>query len=90
MEISFNNKGNNAEIIVTFRCGLAGEYNFTFSHNCDHPAYAGLVIEEIWDKFDKQIEAIREDAYSRGWEDKTKRRNKERYFGWTFNTIKMK
>lgn len=89
MDFNINNDGSKVEIKITFRCGYAGDYIYTFSHNVGKTSCAGLVAEALENQFNNHIKRIRQAAYNEGWEDKKKRRTKRTDFDWCANQIKM-
>lgn len=89
MKVNIKNEEDKVNIEVTFRCGYAGDYIFTFTHNTGRESTAGLVAETVYVQFTDQIAAIRKDAYEQGWKDKTQRKKKRTWFSTCFNSIKM-
>lgn len=73
------------ELVITFMNGYAGEWDYTFSHDCSHKAYAGLAASALSRQFHDQIERIRREAYENGWKDAKGRKAKRQHFSSSFN-----
>lgn len=90
MKFGIRNNGKSIEVKLTFRCGYAGNYIYTFEHNAGAKSHAGILAETIYEQFTDHIKQIRKAAYNEGWGDKTKRRTKRTDFDWCPNIINMK
>ncbi len=88
MKGSVSRDGSQINITVTVRCGSAGLYDIPLTHNCNGKVEAGFLHEQIRDSIARQIESIREQAYNKGWSDKSsKKRAKQKWFSGCFNNI---
>jgi len=77
--IRINSRGI-IEIVITFRNGDAGDYDWPFAYNAGHPSYAGLAAHALREQFSDHMQSVRKAAYEQGYKDARAKRKKQTVF----------
>lgn len=85
MRIDIERKGTHVAVKVTVHIPFYEPRVWTFEWNAASEAYAGLLAEHFRKGFNDRVRAIREEAYTKGWEDHKKRRPKDTWFSGCIN-----
>ena len=78
--LTFSRDGQQVKIAVLVDVPLRVSHLFLCYWDCEDENYAGLLAAEMHDQFSKKIEAVKREAYDRGWRDAKAKRVKETYF----------
>lgn len=80
--ITFTTDETKVKASVTSSLG----FSFFFSHDTGNKAYAALVQERLWREFIAKVSEVRQEAYNKGWKDKTQRKPKQNWFPGNLNS----
>lgn len=75
----FTIKREGTKLSITANTGIG--WTFGFVHNCSDEPYAILLLNEIQEKMYAEVKRIKEEAYEKGWRDKSRKQRKATQFG---------